>query len=444
MDVSLLLAFLVSGLVGALIGVEREHVHAGKTRFGGIRVFIFIALFGTLSAMLDDAYSSGAYSSLIMVMAFVGVMVVISLSYVAKVYLEKSIDIANEVAAFITFLLGVMCYTAEFQVFAVILAIIITTLLATKRITHEFAKKLKHVEIFDTLKFAIIALVILPVLPDEQLHLLPAGLSIQYPELYAALSLNFYHVWLMVVFISGISFIGYVLVKIFGEDKGIGITGLAGGLVSSTAVTMTMAAKVKENELLLRACVFATVIACAIMFMRIVIEVMVVNFSLLGYVLVSMLSMALTGVVLAAIVWKGKGILLGEKMKIENKEAERSELVLKSPFSLMPAIKFGLFFAVILLTANIVETYFGNSGIYALGVISGLADVDAITLTMATKAGAGEIADGIAVTTITLAAISNTIVKFSIAYLLGTRAFGKLIGMIFGVIILVGLLTILL
>lgn len=415
MDITpLIQTFLISLAIGALIGIEREHSHVGKERFGGLRTFVFISLFGTTTAMIAELYTP-----FILVAAFLGIILIISLSYIATVYVKKEVGLINEIASFITFILGVMCYMREFQYLAIILAIVITTLLATKRMTHEFAQKLRDVEVLDTLKFAIISLVVLPLLPDRDMVLI---------NLYNNnLTLNPFEIWLMVVFICGISFVGYVLMRVLGAEKGIGITGMVGGLVSSTAVTTTMAEKAKENNLLLNACVFATIIASAVMFVRIIVEVAVVNKSLLPYVLIPLLAMAGIGILLAAWAWRKK----------KHTDKEKAEMELKTPFSLIPALKFGMFFALVLLVSQAANIYFGDVGIYAASIFSGLADVDAITLTMASMANA-EISSKTAVTAIILAAMSNTVVKFAIAYFFGTRKFGKFVGGIFLAMILVG------
>lgn len=413
MDISLIQTFLISLAIGALIGIEREHRHIGKPQSSGLRTFILMSLFGTLSAVIADSYSY----NIILAAAFLGVIVLISLGYLATVYVERNIGLVNEVALIITFLLGVMCYIKEFQYFSVILAILVTTLLATKRVTHGFAQKIKDVEVLDTLKFAIIAFVILPMLPNSEINL------------YGDVTLNPYQVWLMVVLIAGIGFVGYVLMRLFGPEKGIGITGMIGGLVSSTAVTTTMAGKVKENNSLLEVCLFATIIASAVMFMRILVIVAIINSSLLSHILIPLLAMALTGAVLAYIIWRKRG----------ESKAETAEIELTSPFTLTPALKFGIFFAVVIIAAKLANAYFGETGVYAAGIFSGLAEVDAITLTMADISGKQIITANTAAIAITLAAMSNTIVKFAIAYLFGTRRFGKLAGMIFGLMILVGL-----
>lgn len=410
MDISIILKFLISFAIGALIGTERERKQSKVKEFAGIRTFTLIAVFGTASAFLSFFYP---YFILV---AFLGLALVVGISYMAATQDNGDIGITTEVTAILTFILGALCFTDEGLQIVPILAIIITALLAFKPYLHTFARKVSQKEIINTLKFLIIAFVILPLLPNQTFGPLNV--------------FNPYQIWLIVVFISGISFAGYILMKFIGPEKGIGATGIVGGLISSTAVTTAMAARVKESDFLIRAAVFATVVASSMMFLRILFEVTVINVDLIGLLTIPMLSMGLLGIFLGFIAWKTTKIReVGEDLKLKN------------PFSLRPALIFGLLFIVILFASKIAEIYFGNSGLYITSIISGVADVDAITISMALLAK-NTISPNVAVTAITLAAISNTIIKFLIAMFFGTRKFGYIIGAIFAIIISVGLTTI--
>jgi uncharacterized membrane protein (DUF4010 family) len=237
----------------------------------------------------------------------------------------------------------------------------------------------------------------------------------------------------MVVFISGISYAGYILMKIVGPERGLGLTGVVGGLVSSTAVVTAMAARVKESDALMKAAVFAAVVASSMMFLRIFFAVLVINSSLVPYLAAPMVVMGVLGILLGIAVWRSSTV----------KEME-TKVKLKNPFSLKPALIFGALFISILYISKIASIYFGSQGVYVASIISGVADVDAITISMALLAQNGTISSVTAVTAITLASISNTIVKFGIALFLGTRGFGKNIGVLFAIIIAAGLIAILL
>ncbi|MGZ7136391.1 MAG: MgtC/SapB family protein, partial [Methanobacterium sp.] len=339
------------------------------------------------------------------------------LSYMAATRESNDIGITTEVSAILTFILGALCFTDVGLQIVPILAIIITTLLAVKPYLHTFARKISQKEIMNTLKFLIVAFVILPLLPDQTFGPLNV--------------FNPYQIWLIVVFISGISFAGYILMKFIGAERGISVTGIIGGLVSSTAVTTAMAARVKESDFIIRAAVFATVVASSMMFLRVLFEVTVINPNLIDLLVIPMLSMGLLGIGLSLIAWKTTKIReVGEDLKLKN------------PFSLRPALIFGFLFIVILFASKIAEIYFGNGGLYITSIISGVADVDAITISMAILAK-NTISPDVAVTAITLAAISNTIIKFFIAMFFGTRKFGYIIGAIFAIIITTGIIAIL-
>lgn len=410
MHIELILKFLISFAIGALIGTERERKQSEIKEFAGIRTFMLIAVFGTSSAFLSTFYPN------FIIIAFLGLSIMVGLSYVTSTREFGDIGITTEVVALLTFILGALCFTDEGLQIVPIIAIIITTLLAVKPSLHTFARKISQKEIINTLKFLIVAFVILPLLPDQTMGPLNV--------------FNPYQIWLMVVFISGISFAGYILMKFIGAEKGISATGIIGGLVSSTAVTTAMAARVKESDFVIRAAVFATVVASSMMFLRVLFEVVVVNSSLIPLLIVPMLSMGILGIGLGFLAWKTTKVReVGEDLKLKN------------PFSLKPALIFGLLFLVILFVSEIANIYFGSRGIYITSIISGVADVDAITISMAILAR-DTISPDVAVTAITLAAISNTIVKFFIAMFFGTRKFGYLIGVIFAVIISVGLMAV--
>ena len=410
MEISLILKFLISFAIGALIGTERERKQFQTKEFAGIRTFMLIAVFGTASAFLSTFYPN------FIIIAFLGMAVMVGLSYMVTTRENGDIGITTEVTALLTFILGALCFTDEGVQIVPILAIVITTLLAVKPYLHTFARKISQKEIINTLKFLIIAFVILPLLPDQTCGPLNV--------------LNPYQIWLIVVFISGISFAGYILMKFIGTEKGISATGIIGGLVSSTAVTTAMAARVKESDFIMRAAVFATVVASSMMFLRVLFEVSVINPNLISLLAAPMLSMGVLGTILGLLAWKTTEVReVGENLKLKN------------PFSLRPALIFGLLFLIILFVSKIADIYFGSSGLYIASVISGVADVDAITISMAILAR-DTISPDVAVTAITLAAISNTVIKFLIAMFFGTRKFGYIIGVIFAVIISVGLLTI--
>jgi uncharacterized membrane protein (DUF4010 family) len=411
MDLVEIYLFFISMLIGALIGTERQRrlVEDNIRGVAGLRTFILISLLGTLSATLTEIYGP-----LFMVVAFGSFVFLVGLGYAVSERKLGRLDFTSEVAAVVTFILGALCYSEDKVMIAVALAILTTSILATRRITHHYVETISETELLDTLKVGIIALVILPLLPDYTLDPLDV--------------LNPRKIWMMVVLVSLIGYIGYIMIRIFGTDKGLSITGIMGGLVSSTAVTTSMATEVRAHSEIIDSAVFATTISSCTMFPRVLLIILIVNRELFLPLLIPLISMTITGVTLA--------YLLFRKREMIEKEVE-----LKDPFRLVPALTFGAFFALILLISKLASTYFGDEGIYAASLIAGLADVDAITLSMATLAGSS-IATEVAVASITLATIMNTIVKLSIAYILGTKDFGMRITTTFAPMIIVGILAV--
>jgi uncharacterized membrane protein (DUF4010 family) len=277
----------------------------------------------------------------------------------------------------------------------------------------RYVENLSETDLLDTLKMGIIALVIYPLLPDRPLD--PFGV------------LNPRQIWLFVILVSVIGYIGYVLIRILGAERGLSLTGVLGGLVSSTAVTTAMASEIKENRVVMPSAVFATTIASCTMFPRMLFIVLLVNRDLFLPLLPQLLSMTIVGIALAYI-------------SMRHNERVGKNVEVKDPFKILPALMFGAFFAFVLLASKLASIYFGNAGAYAAGIIAGLADVDAITLSMSTLASSS-LTTSTAVVSITLAAMTNTLVKLSIAYILGNRDFGNRIAVIFLPMIIIGIIV---
>jgi uncharacterized membrane protein (DUF4010 family) len=217
----------------------------------------------------------------------------------------------------------------------------------------------------------------------------------------------------MVVFISGINFLGYVAIKIVGPEQGIGITGLLGGMVSSTAVTLSFSERSNREPDLSKPFVLAITVAWTVMFARVLIEVGVVNGSLLSDV---WLPITVSGLI---------GLLYCGYLFFMQRTIEKGDVQFSNPFDLASAIKFGLLYALVLLISRTAQMYLGDIGLYLSSILSGVADVDAITLTMAELSKTGVLGNDTASLAIVLATMSNTLVKGSIALLAGSRTLRK-------------------
>jgi uncharacterized membrane protein (DUF4010 family) len=222
---------------------------------------------------------------------------------------------------------------------------------------------------------------------------------------------NPYKTWLMVVFISGISFLGYVLIKVVGSRRGIGLTGLLGGLVSSTAVTLSFAQRSEEQPDLARPFALAITLAWTVMFGRVLVEVAVLNRELLSELWMPMVAAMAAGLAFCVIYY------------FAQRTAQESDVEVSNPFELGPAIKFGLLYAAVLLVAKVAQFYFQDAGVYVASVVAGLTDVDAITLSMAELSGEpGGVLLATGARAVVLAVIANTIVKGGIALTIGSGA----------------------
>jgi uncharacterized membrane protein (DUF4010 family) len=219
--------------------------------------------------------------------------------------------------------------------------------------------------------------------------------------------LNPHEVWLMVIFISGISFLGYVLIKMVGARHGIGLTGLLGGLVSSTAVTAGFSERSQRETGLAKPFALAITMAWTVMFLRVIVEVAALNTALLRVLWLPMVALA------------GLGYCV--YLYFSQRTDEQGDVVVSNPFELGPAVKFGLLYAVILLISKAAQTYLGDTGLYLSSIVAGLADVDAITLSMAELSSvAGGLDLSTAARAVVLAAMSNTFVKGGIVLMTGS------------------------
>jgi uncharacterized membrane protein (DUF4010 family) len=429
--------FVVAIFVGALIGFQREFTQQKEhlKRFAGFRTFIIITLLGAVLGFLGKNFDS-----LAVIIGFIWVIILVLVSYILTYIKDKTTSIMTEIAAVFSYILGVMC-TIGYVELAVIFGIILAAFLAFKDKFHRLAKKIKGNELIAVIEFALISFVVLPLLPNRNYSpmdvpglgnvLVSFGLNSNF--LYSLDVFNFYKIWLMVILVAGISFLGYFLSKILGSKKSYGILGFVGGLVSSTAVTLSMAGESKKKEKLLAPFVLATVIAASVMFIRIIFEVAIVNSSLLGSLIFPLGVMALVGF--------GAAFLFYKKSGKSKKPSE--EVNFEQPFALKPALKFGGFFLLVILVSRIAQLLFGEVGIYVTSALSGLADVDAITLSVSNLSKAGSISNFVATTSIFIAMVSNTLVKAGLAMMLGNKKYGRIVLGCFLVILLIGLLVLL-
>jgi uncharacterized membrane protein (DUF4010 family) len=393
------LDFATAILLGALVGIEREKRKSEEEDYGhiaGLRTFILLALFGAAAGFLSRSLSAPWIFavSLLIVGAFV-----VAGYYVTSRTSQNGKGMTTEIAAVIVFMLGAMVMVG-YEPLAIGLGVITAAVLAYKQPLHGLVEKLGWDDIYAGMRLLIATFIALPLLPDQPID--PWG------------ALNPYSLWLLVILISSLSLVGYVLTRALGPSRGVALTGLVGGLASSTAVTLSFAKQGRDTPQMANALACGILISWAVMFVRVLVLVAVVNRGLLMPLLVPFVVMAVVVAGFAAWLYYSDSSARGEA---------KGALEVKNPFSLAAAAKFAAFFAVVLLAVKIVQETMPPSGLYAVAALSGMADVDAITLSMAELAKTGEAT--VAVLSIVIAALSNTLVKCGMVVVLAGLALGK-------------------
>lgn len=389
----LFIRFGVSMGIGFLIGLQREYAFRDSNRelVAGERTFALMGLVGALAAFSAEVLNLPA--------VFVGIFVVVGLVTAVSYFVDAwrgFIGLTTEITILIVVILGALCYWGHLTL-AVALGIATAVLLSLKIETDRLVQALTREDIVSALKLAVISAIILPVLPNQPIG--PPPLDVFNP----------FKIWLMVVFISAINFLGYVLIKIIGPEQGIGLTGLLGGMVSSTSVTLSLSERSRRDTWLGSSFALAIIVAWTVMFARVIIYVGILSRPLLAEI---WLPLAVSGLLGIAYTW-----ILARSHRAAAQEREKMEF--SNPLDLWAAIKFGLIYALILVVARSAQLYFGNPGILVSSILAGLADVDAITLSLTELTKRNEIGLDIAGLAVVLATMSNTVVKGGIVIFTG-------------------------
>jgi len=395
----------LAGSAGLLIGLERERSapeQSGDTFLGGARTHPLFALVGGVATL-----ASRQLGPLVLIVSLLALVALLLVNYHGDVQRDRGRGITSEAAFLLSFLLGALACTsgviepATHRVVVVgAVAVVATFLLSAKPTTRRLAQTLSREDVASTLKFLIVAVVVLPLLPDRAFGPLDV--------------LNPYDVGRLMVLISALSFVGYAGIRLLGPERGLGLTGVVGGLVSSTAVTLSMSGRARERAELGVPAALAVVLASTIMFARVYAIVAVVNPALAPQVALPMGAATLAGLLASLWLWLGS----------RRAGAGGGPVAFKNPFELVQALKFALLFAAVLLGTKAAAIHLGTAGTYAAGVLAGTTDVDAITLSMARLAG-GEVLSHVAATTIFLGTASNTVVKAVMAVVIGGWGFGR-------------------
>jgi uncharacterized membrane protein (DUF4010 family) len=396
--------------IGLLFGVERgwhTREESGGDRVAGVRTFALMGLLGGVSGWLARILGPGTFGLL-----FLGYAALVTFAYWLGSQRDKDLGITTEVAELLVFALGGAVMLGEMAP-AAAAAVAATALLAAKSALHRWIGRLQRLELTAALELAIISVVLLPLLPDEGFG--PGG------------ALNPYELWWAVVLVAGVSFVGYIAIRSAGAQTGTLIAGLLGGLASSTATTLAFSRMARRTAALGPALAVGAVLAGSIMFLRILVIAAVFNRPLALALAVPMAAMALTG---------GAGALLLRVLAPEG-EPHPDLPQLSNPLELGTALKFGALLAVIVLATSLFQTWFGAAGVYAVAAVSGLTDVDAVTISMA-RMSQQDLQPAVATTAIVTAASVDTAVKAGIALVVGGAGIGLRVVAVYVAVLVAG------
>lgn len=448
MEPSVFFGFLFAIALGGLIGIERElpwwTTKLGwTTGFGGIRSYASIALLGAICVWLDVHLHTTFWT---LFGAIISALILI-VSYIYSAFHNEKIWVTSEYAAFITYTIGVIAMMGYYSV-AVILSILLLLLLSAKWYLAKFRTRFSREELGDSLKFAVIALVILPLLPDQKYSILDmmnwffsGSLRWSHPVLNVAF-FNPYAIWFFVVVMTWVEYIGFLLSKMLWDRGWIIASGTIGWLISSTATTVAMTRKSREHPEHMNSYVVATLLSSCIMFIRVLLVA--------GYLYVNIVETIWipAWVMLIWLSWMAWYYAIQRKNETSPIKLEEKKEHYESPFQIIPALQFSLLIIFIKFISSLGKIYQDiiplQVSSYIIGLFSWLADVDGVNYIYSSAAKAGDVSLIIASTTILIAVMSNNTVKASIAYRFGEPSFGKRVLIGFWVSILLWWITIVL
>jgi uncharacterized membrane protein (DUF4010 family) len=414
MDTYQLLQRLAVALaIGLIIGIERgwkQRSEPEGERAAGLRTHALAGLLGGIWGALT--LNAGAWGPVGLGLAFAAFTGVIATFRFREMQREGSFGATTVVASMIAFALGSLAVLGDARV-AAAAAVAATMLLALKSALHGWLERLTWEELRSGLILLAMTLILLPMLPDR--------------ELAPWFPVNPREVWLMTIMIAALSFAGYVVIRLAGARLGVLLSGLIGGLVSSTAVTLNMAHLAREHPAHARNFAAATMLAGSMMMLRVLVVVAAVNIALLP-------SLALP-LILSALAQSGFGAITARSAGGGAEEAP--PLALTNPLDLMAVLQFGALLALIMALANGTAAWAGSAGAFTLAAISGVVDVDAISLSMA-RLAPDRLAAATAVIAILIAVAVNSIAKVAIASSTGGMAYARLLVPVLGATLLAG------
>ncbi len=398
-ELSTLYGLAAALALGLLIGLERGWQERGEeegARVAGIRTFALIGLLGGVFGLLAAEF--GPLLPGIGFAALAGVMIA---AHAISQRQAVDVGITGVIAALLVFLFGMLATRGQ-VLLATAGAVVTAALLGLKPVLHGLLERMERKELFATLKLLLISAVILPMLPNEGMGPWQA--------------LNPYRIWWMVVLIAGISYVGYFAMKLIGERKGVLVTGLFAGLASSTAATVNLSRLARRDPAGPDVLAAAVVAACATMFPRLLIISGAVHWPLVPMLAWPLVVMSVASYAAAGWFWYRSG-----------SQTAGGGTWVSNPFELRPALLFAALLAALMMLSRALADAVGDSGVYLLAAVSGLADVDAIALSLASMAGES-LPQRVAAAGILVAAFSNSLVKAGLALGIAGRLLGLRVG----------------
>lgn len=395
--------------LGLLVGLQRERTNA---RLAGFRTFPLITLLGAVCAFLSETYGGWVYA--VGLAGLIGLLIVGNLP--ANRPKEPDPGLTSEVAMLLMFGVGGLLVVRQ-TALAIALGGTVAVLLHLKPQMHSFASRLGDRDFKAVMQFALISLVVLPVLPNR---------------LFGPYQvLNPFKVWTMVVLIVGISLGGYIVYKLLGPRAGTVAAGLLGGLISSTATTAAYARRTAESPGARALASFVIVSASAIVFARVLVLIGVTAPELLR------VAFAPTAIMLGTV----GALALGLWFSARNEVSAMPDP--ENPAELTPAIVFAGLYALVLIATAAARAHFGQGGLYMVAILSGLTDMDAITLSVSQMVGSGTLANDVGWRVILAASLSNLVFKAGMVFVLGDRGLLKRVATAFLIAFVVGMVLVL-
>ena len=405
MDLPVLHQLGIAVGLGLLVGLQRER---SASRIAGIRTFPLITSLGVLCGVAAQSFGGWVVAA--------GLLGLAALAVVANAVQIRSTELdpgmTTEVAGLVMFMIGV-ALTAGLVLEAIVAGAGVALLLHWKAKLHSFAGRIEPEEFDSLMRFILITLVILPVLPNHGYG--PYGI------------LNPFRIWLMVVLIVGISLAGYVAFRLFGAKLGTLAAGILGGLISSTATTISYSRRTREHPGRSPAAALIVALASTVVFARVLVEIAVVAPSILGATagpIVAMMGVMI--LVCVALYLAGIG---SQELELKDEEP---------PSDLRAAVMFGLLYAAVLLGVAFAKQHWGDQGLYAVAAISGLTDMDAITLSTSELMRADELPPNTGWRLILVGALANLVFKGGIVAALGHPRLRRRIGIAFSTALVAG------